>query len=135
MVGEHERMSTGGFYAKISLAYDAAIAQEKNGRPFGIDSLREIQLSKPDVLDVLDRARSQFGTEDWKVLLLRSIGIEPEGLSERAKDAFLLRMVPFVKRIMSRRTTLAAWSWKGGPGGPLSTRMATRSRSIRGASW
>ncbi len=98
MVSQHERMLTGGFYAEISLAYDAAIAQEKNGRPFGIDSLREIQLSKRDVLETLDRARSQFGTEDWKILLLRSIGIEPEGLSERAKDAFLLRMVPFVER-------------------------------------
>ncbi|NLF73015.1 MAG: BREX system Lon protease-like protein BrxL [Candidatus Anammoximicrobium sp.] len=98
MVRQHERMLTGGFYAEISLAYDAAIAQEKNGRPFGIDSLREIQLSKRDVLDVLDRARSQFGTEDWKILLLRSIGIEPDSLSERARDAFLLRMVPFVER-------------------------------------
>jgi ATP-dependent Lon protease len=98
MVSQHERMLTGGFYAEISLAYDAAIAQEKNGRPFGIDSLREIQLSKRDVLETLDRARSQFGTEDWKILLLRSIGIEPEGLSVRAKDAFLLRMVPFVER-------------------------------------
>ncbi len=98
MVRQHERMLTGGFYAEISLAYDAAIAQEKNGRPFGIDSLREIQLSKRDVLETLDRARSQFGTEAWKTLLLRSIGIEPEGLSERAKDAFLVRMVPFVER-------------------------------------
>ncbi len=98
MVKQHERMLTGGFYAEISLGYDAAIAQEKNGRPFGIDGLREIQLSKRDVLDVLARARSQFSTEDWKVLLLRSIGIESEGLSERAKNAFLLRMVPFVER-------------------------------------
>ena len=98
MVKQHERMLTGGFYAEISLGYDAAIAQEKNGRPFGIDGLREIQLSKRDVLDVLARARSQFSTGDWKVLLLRSIGIEPEGLSERAKNAFLLRMVPFVER-------------------------------------
>ena len=71
MVSQHERMLTGGFYAEISLAYDAAIAQEKNGRPFGIDSLREIQLSKRDVLETLDRARSQFGTEDWKILLDR----------------------------------------------------------------
>ncbi|MCY2988142.1 MAG: BREX system Lon protease-like protein BrxL [Planctomycetota bacterium] len=98
MVKQHERMLTGGFYAEIGLGYDADIAQEKNGRPFGIDGLREIQLSKRDVLDVLARARSQFSTEDWKVLLLRSIGIESEGLGERAKNAFLLRMVPFVER-------------------------------------
>src|SRR5829696_7396999 len=33
-VQKHERMLTGGFYAEISLEYDAVIAQEKNGRPF-----------------------------------------------------------------------------------------------------
>jgi ATP-dependent Lon protease len=97
-VNEHERMLTGGFYAEITLSYDAAIAQEKNGRPFGIDSLREIQLSKRDVLDSLANARKNFSTEEWKTLLLRSIGIEPEGLSERQKNIFLLRMVPFVER-------------------------------------
>ncbi len=91
-------MLTGGFYAEINLAHDGAIAQEKNGRPFGIEGLREIQLSKRGVLDDLAAARAQFSTEDWKTLLLRSIGIEPGGLSDRAKDAFLLRMVPFVER-------------------------------------
>lgn len=98
MVTQHERMLTGGFYAEIGLSYDASIAEEKNGRPFGIDNLREIQLSKRDVLDTLAVARQQFSTADWKLLLLRSIGIESEKLSERAKDAFLLRMVPFVER-------------------------------------
>jgi len=98
LANEHERMLTGGFYAEINLGYDAAIAQEKNGRPFGVDSLREIQLSKRDVLDDLAKARKQFSTEEWKTFLLRSIGIEPEDLSERTKDAFFLRMVPFVER-------------------------------------
>lgn len=98
MVGNHERMLTGGFYAEISLVYDAAIAQENRGRPFGIENLREIQLSKRDVLDVLAEARNEFSTEEWKDFLFRSIGIEPTTLSERAKNAFLLRMVPFVER-------------------------------------
>jgi len=98
LVKEHERMLTGGFYAEITLKYDAAIAQESRGRPFGVDSLREIQLSKRDVLDVLLRARKSFSTEEWKAFLLRSIGIEPASLSERAKNALLLRMVPLVER-------------------------------------
>jgi ATP-dependent Lon protease len=98
LVQQHERMLTGGFYAEITLTYDASIAQEKNGRPFGIESLREIQLSTRDVLDRLAEARKQFTTEEWKTLLLRSIGIEADGLSERARDAFMLRMVPFVER-------------------------------------
>src|SRR6202142_3334515 len=53
LVHDHERMLTGGFYAEVSLTYDAAIAEEKSGRPFAIESLRPIQLSKPDVLETL----------------------------------------------------------------------------------
>ena len=98
LVNEHERMLTGGFYAEITLNYDAAIAQESNGRPFGVESLREIQLSKRDVLDTLANARRDFTTDDWKAFLLRSTGIEIEGLTERQVDAMLLRMVPFVER-------------------------------------
>ena len=91
-------MLTGGFYAEITLGYDASIAQEKGGRPFGVDLLRAIQLSKRDVLDVLAKARSAFSTDEWRNLLLRSMGFEPAGLTERAKDALFLRMVPLVER-------------------------------------
>lgn len=98
IVRKHERMLTGGFYAEISLNYDAAIAQENKGRPFGVENLREIQLSKHDILDILSEARKKFSTQEWKSFLLRSIGIEPAQLSERAKNALLLRMVPFVER-------------------------------------
>lgn len=98
LVKKHERMLTGGFYAEISLNYDAAIAQESKGRPFGIAALREIQLSRRDVLDILAEARKTFSTDEWKDLLLRSIGMEPDGLSLRQRDALMLRMVPFVER-------------------------------------
>ncbi|MBV5276022.1 MAG: BREX system Lon protease-like protein BrxL [Lamprocystis purpurea] len=98
LVNQHERMLTGGFYAELGVTFDVAIAQESRGRPFGITSLREIQLSKRDVLDTLAKARRAFSTEDWKGFLLRSIGIEPGGLSHRQKNALLLRMVPFVER-------------------------------------
>ena len=98
LVGQHERMLTGGFYAEVTLSYDAAIAQENKGRPFGIDALREIQLSKRNGLDILAEARKSFTTEEWKILLLRSIGIEGEKLTERQKNPLLLRMVPFVER-------------------------------------
>ena len=98
LVSQHERMLTGGFYAEITLGYDAIIAQEKNGRPFGIDGLREIQLSKQDVLDVLADARKKFSTDEWIDFLLRSIGIEPGSLTDRQKNSLMLRMVPFVER-------------------------------------
>jgi len=91
-------MLTGGFYAEITLSYDAAIAQEFNGRPFGIDAVRPIQMSSRNSLDILGSARQHFSATEWKNFLLRSIGLEPDELSERAKDAYMLRMVPFVER-------------------------------------
>lgn len=98
LVTRHERMLTGGFYAEITLDYDPAIALENRGRPFGVEFLREIQLSSRDVLDQLAEARAAFTTAEWKDFLLRSIGIEPARLEPRQRDAFLLRMVPFVER-------------------------------------
>lgn len=98
LVSQNERMLTGGFYAEVDLSYDAAIALENRGRPFGIESLREIQLSKREVLDVLAEARKSFTTDEWKRLLLRSVGIEPSHLSERQMSGLILRMVPFVER-------------------------------------
>ena len=98
LVKQHERMLTDGFYAELTLSYDAAIAQEKSGRPFAIDSLRAIQLSKADVLETLHRGRRALTRDEWWRLLLRSIGMEPGGLSERAQWVALVRMASFVER-------------------------------------
>jgi len=98
LVNANDRMLTGGFYAEIELEYDAAIAQENNGRPFGISNLRPIQLSQRNVLDLLYKGRSQFSLEDWKDFLIRSVGMEPSNLSEKAKNVLFVRMIPFVER-------------------------------------
>ena len=98
LVRDHERMLTDGFYAEVSLGYDAVIAEEKSGRPFYIEALRPIQMSSPKVLEVITRARDKFTTEEWKSLLLRSIGLEPDALTQRAKMVAFLRMIPFVER-------------------------------------
>ena len=98
LIADHERLLTGGFYAEITLEYDASIALETNGRPFGVTGLRPIQLSTGDIGDRIATGRLRFSTEDWKRFLLRSIGFEPEHLTQRAQDVMLLRMVPFVER-------------------------------------
>jgi len=98
LVRDHERMLTDGFYAEVTLEYDAIVAQEQHGRPFRVASLRPIQMSKSDVLQVLQRGRAEFSLEQWTDFLIRSIGLEPSVLSERAKQVTLLRMIPFVER-------------------------------------
>lgn len=98
IVDENQRLLTGGFYAEITLSYDPMIADEKGGNPFGVFALKPIQLSKRDVLDTLSSVRKNFTTDEWKGILLRSIGLEPSQLDDNAKNAMLLRMVPFVER-------------------------------------
>ncbi|MGH7930051.1 MAG: anti-phage BREX system Lon protease BrxL, partial [Candidatus Binatia bacterium] len=98
VVHRNERMLTGGFYAELDLTYDPTIAEENSGRPFGIETLREIQISKRDVLTALYRGRELFSLDEWKKFLLRSVGMEPDKLNDRAQAALLLRMVPFVER-------------------------------------
>jgi ATP-dependent Lon protease len=97
LVRNHERMLTGGFYAEIDLSYDPSIASEEGGRPFGVESLREIQLSRRDVLETLAAGRKLFSFEEWRDFLLRSIGLEPSAMSARTQDVMLLRMLPFVE--------------------------------------
>lgn len=98
LVKSNERMLTGGFYAEITLAYDSVLAQENGGRPFSVDVLRGIQLSKRDVLQALFEARKEFNSETWKQFLIRSVGLEPQMLTPRQQDVVLLRMIPFVER-------------------------------------
>lgn len=98
LVKENERMLTGGLYTEVTLEYDSILAEEKNGRPFRIAALRPIQMSSPNVLDVLAKGRENFTTEEWRQFLLRSIGYEYLELDERAQKVVLLRMVGFVER-------------------------------------
>ncbi len=98
LVSENDRMLTGGFYGEIELEYDAAIAQEQKGRPFGVANLRPIQLSKRNVLDILFQGREFFNLQEWQDFLLRSIGMEPSSLSEKAKNVLFVRMIPFVEK-------------------------------------
>jgi ATP-dependent Lon protease len=98
LVNENDRILTGGFYAEIELEYDAAIAQENSGRPFGIRSLRPIQLSQRNVLDILYKGREQFNLQEWKDFLIRSVGMEPSSLTEKAKNVIFVRMIPYVER-------------------------------------
>jgi len=98
VVYANDRMLTGGFYAEIELEYDATIAQENNGRPFSISNIRPIQLSQRDVLEILYKGREYFTLEEWKDFLIRSVGMEPSSLSEKAKNVLFVRMIPFVER-------------------------------------
>jgi uncharacterized protein (TIGR02653 family) len=96
LVNQHDRMLTGGFYAEVTLEYIAALARESGGQPFRIESVRPIQMSTRDALDTYVKGRSHFTLDQWRDLLLRSVGFEPSRFTLRQQDILLARMVPFV---------------------------------------
>ena len=98
MVYSNDRMLTGGFYAEIELEFDKLIAEENGGKPWGVVNLRPIQLSQRNVLDVMFKGRENYTLEEWKDFLLRSVGIEPASLTDKAKNVMFVRMIPFVER-------------------------------------
>ena len=96
LVDEHQRMLTGGFYAEVTLEYIAALASEQGGQPFRVDAIRPIQMSTRDALGTFTEGRSEFTLDQWRELLLRSVGFEPARLNPRQQDVLIVRMVPFV---------------------------------------
>ena len=96
LVNKHDRMLTGGFYAEVTLEYIAALARESNGQPFRVESVRPIQMSTRDALDTFVGGRARFTLDQWRDLLLRSVGFEPARFTRREQDVLLARMVPFV---------------------------------------
>jgi len=98
LVNEHERMLTGGFYAEVTLEYIAALADQQGGQPFRVEAIRPIQMSTRDALGTFVSGRARFTLDQWRELLLRSVGFEPARLTARQQDILLLRMVPFVVR-------------------------------------
>lgn len=96
LVDKHQRMLTGGFYAEVTLEYLAVLAQQQGGQPFRIEAIRPIQMSTHDALGEFISGRKHFSVEQWRELLLRSVGFAPERFTAREQDVLLLRMVPFV---------------------------------------
>lgn len=71
--------------------------KSKYDSPFEIASLKPIQMPNLD-LDELLETRANFTKEEWINLLLRSVGYEPDELSEKEKLHYLLRFVPFIQK-------------------------------------
>lgn len=71
--------------------------KSKYDSPFEIASLKPIQMPNLDLDEILE-TRANFTKEEWIDLLLRSVGYEPDELSEKEKLHYLLRFVPFIQK-------------------------------------
>src|SRR5699024_3469318 len=64
--------------------------------PVQIRKLTPIQMPHVEI-DELKEGRKRFTEDEWLDIMMRSIGMEPDVLSEREKWLLLLRMVPLVE--------------------------------------
>ncbi|WP_233128449.1 MULTISPECIES: BREX system Lon protease-like protein BrxL [Synechococcales] len=88
-----ERLLTGGVWAQVEVEWD----ESDSRAPFSISQLTPIQLASFN-LDEYRKLRTQFSTEEWIDLLIRSMGYEPSQFSQRLKYLFLLRLIPLCER-------------------------------------
>lgn len=95
-VRDFERLVMGGVWAQVDMRFE--YDEETRGKnPFWIDKLTPIQIATFD-LDEYRRLRSEFTTDEWLDLMLRSMGYEPSEMSRRLKLLFLVRLIPLAER-------------------------------------
>ncbi len=91
-----DRLLCGGIWCIVQLDYEYVEEEKKNGMPVQIRKLTPIQMPHVEI-DELKDGRKHFTEDEWLDIMMRSIGMEPDTLSEREKWLILLRMVPLVE--------------------------------------
>ena len=103
---ENEKLLESGMWAEVTVAHNDI---EEDDYAFYIEDLRPIQLSKFNI-ETYYKGRSQFTSEEWMDLMLRSVGLNPNIMDnppeeikskfpsgKRLKMHFLSRLVPLVQ--------------------------------------
>ena len=93
---KYDRLLCGGIWCMVTLDYEFIEEDKKNGTPIQIQKLNPIQMPHVDINE-LKQGRKAFTKEEWMDILLRSIGMEPDTLTEREKWLLLARMLPLVE--------------------------------------
>ena len=91
-----DRLLCGGIWCIVQLDYEYVEEEKKNGMPVQIRKLTPSQMPHVEI-DELKEGRKHFTEDEWLDIMMRSIGMEPDTLSEREKWLLLLRMVPLVE--------------------------------------
>lgn len=90
-----DRLLCGGIWCIVQLEYEY-IEEDKNASPIHIRKLTPIQMPHIDINE-LKQGRKAFTKDEWISVMLRSIGMEPDTLTEREKWLLLARMLPLVE--------------------------------------
>lgn len=91
----YDRLLCGGIWCIVQLEYEYD-EEDKHSSPIKVHNLNPVQMPHVDI-DDLKKGRKAFTKEEWIDVMLRSIGMEPDELSEREKWLLLARMLPLVE--------------------------------------
>jgi ATP-dependent Lon protease len=91
----YERLLEGGIWAITDVEYHANDDGPK-GSPFHIADIKPVQLARFD-FEEYAQLRSEFSTDEWIDILIRSVGLEPLTFDRRLKLLLLSRLIPFVE--------------------------------------
>lgn len=89
------KLLVGGIWCITDLTYE--VAEDPKASPWGIESLKPIQVASIDQEGYL-KARAEFSTEEWMDVLMQSMGFNPEHFERRAKLLTLMRLIPYCER-------------------------------------
>ncbi|MEE0820751.1 protease Lon-related BREX system protein BrxL [Catenibacterium sp.] len=92
---KYDRLLCGGIWCIVQLEYEYN-EEDRRSNPIRIQKITPIQMPHVDIKELME-GRKSFAKEEWMDVLLRSIGMEPDQLTEREKWLLLLRLVPLVE--------------------------------------
>ena len=90
---DNKRLLEGGLWCEVVVGYNPI---EDDEYAFHIEDLRPIQVSRFDFDSFMD-GRRQFSRDEWKTVILRSVGLEADNLTERQQMLYLARLVCLVE--------------------------------------
>ena len=90
---DNDRLLEGGIWAEVTLSHNDI---EEDDYAFYVEDLRPIQLSRFDFARYTE-GRSGFTRNEWRDIILRSVGLEPSMLSHRVKLHFVARLAALVE--------------------------------------
>jgi ATP-dependent Lon protease len=90
------RLLEGGLWCEVVIGYNYDPGEGDDDYTFHIEELRPIQVSRFN-FDSFISERGQFSTDEWRALILRSIGMEADNLTPRQQMHYLARLLPLVE--------------------------------------
>ena len=88
---KYDRLLCGGIWCIVQLEYEYN-EEDRRSNPIRIQKITPIQMPHVDIKELME-GRKSFTKEEWMDVLLRSIGMEPDQLTEREKWLLLLEVL------------------------------------------